>query len=46
LKRNNYCLYNSRVYIMSCNYLIIMIIITLSKVTKHASVENNIFGFN
>jgi hypothetical protein len=35
LKRDNYCLYNSRVYIIGCNYLIIMIIITLSKVTKH-----------
>jgi hypothetical protein len=35
LQRNNYCLYNLIVYIIGFNYLIIMIIITLSKVIKH-----------
>jgi hypothetical protein len=35
MKRNNYYLSNLIVYIIGCNYLIIMIIITLSKVIKH-----------
>ncbi len=35
MKRNNYYLSNLIVYIIGCNYLIIMISITLSKVIKH-----------